>query len=360
MMQEIWLIVPVLCLVMYIILDGYDLGVGILLLGERDRRRRREGVEVVAQTWDINESWLILLGVSLWAGFPAVYGAALPHVYIPVIVMLLCLIVRGFATELISHRHDTREAWVRAFSLGSLGAAIAQGFALAGLTRQITLDGDGNFVGEPGIWDAASVGMTLLIVIGTVVVYMALGAAFLRRKVDSPLAVAAGRTLLIGAVVVLALIVGFLGTTDVPLTWSGGQGILVGVLLLAALVSAVLAWRTLAPDAPPHSAYRWTALLVVACLLAVVVGRYPVILAPDLTVAEAGAPDITMIVLLIGVGINIFLISFYTIFAHRVFSGPLDAGAGSTGGPSPDGGSVSDGGPDSDGGPAADRKAAQS
>ncbi|WP_220085600.1 ABC transporter permease subunit, partial [Burkholderia multivorans] len=132
----------------------------------RDRRRRREGVEVVAQTWDINESWLILLGVSLWAGFPAVYGAALPHLYIPLIVMLFCLIVRGFSTELISHRHDTAEAWVRAFAVASLGAAIAQGVALAGLARELTLDAEGDFVGPTTPWDAASVLFTIVVVIG--------------------------------------------------------------------------------------------------------------------------------------------------------------------------------------------------
>ncbi|GAA0037433.1 cytochrome d ubiquinol oxidase subunit II [Brevibacterium metallidurans] len=323
MLQELWLIVPVLCLTMYIVLDGYDLGVGILLLGERDRRRRREGVEVVAQTWDVNESWLILLGLSLWAGFPAVYGAALPHLYIPVIVMLLCLIVRGFSTELISHRHDAAEAWVRAFSIASLGAALAQGFALAGLTREVTLNDRNEFVGTPTVWDASTVGMTLLIVIGVVLVYTTLGAAFLRRKVDSPVAVSAGRTLLLLAVVVLALIVALLGTTAVPLTWDGTQGMVVIALLAVGAVGALFAWRALAPGAPPASAYRWTLLVVVACLLAIVVGRYPVLLAPDLTVAEAAAPTITLVFLFIGVGVNVLLNIFYTIFAHRVFAGSL-------------------------------------
>lgn len=329
---DIWLVVPVLCITMYIVLDGYDLGIGILLLFERDRRRRREGVEVVAQTWDINESWLILLGVSLWAGFPAVYGAALPHLYLPLIVMLFCLIVRGFSTELISHRHDTAEAWVRAFAIASLGAAIAQGAALAGLARELTLDAEGDFVGPTTPWDTASVLFTIVVVIGVIAVYTALGAAFMRNKVDSPLAARIGRPLVAAAAVVLAVIVALLGTTAAPLTWTGIQGVLVIALLAVALVAAVVAWRLLSPGPRRTGSYRATLLMVVAVLAAIVVGRYPVILSPDVTVENAAAPSLALYALLIGVSINIVLIVFYTIFAHRTFSGPLyqDAIPGST------------------------------
>lgn len=329
---DVWLIVPVLCLTMYIVLDGYDLGIGILLLVERDRRRRREGVEVVAQTWDINESWLILLGVSLWAGFPAVYGAALPHLYIPLIVMLFCLIVRGFSTELISHRHDTAEAWVRAFAVASLGAAIAQGVALAGLARELTLDAEGDFDGPTTPWDAASVLFTIVVVIGVVAVYTTLGASFMRTKVDSPLAVRTSRSLVAAAAVVLALIVALLGTTAAPLTWSGVQGVLVTALLVLALAAAILAWRQLGPGPRRAGGYRAALTMVVAVLAAIVVGRYPVILSPGVTVEDAAAPSLALYALLIGVGINMLLIVFYTIFAHRTFSGPLyqDAIPGST------------------------------
>uniref|UniRef100_UPI0011A3B260 cytochrome d ubiquinol oxidase subunit II n=2 Tax=Bacteria TaxID=2 RepID=UPI0011A3B260 len=320
---DVWLIVPVLCLTMYIVLDGYDLGIGILLLVEGDRRRRREGVEVVAQTWDINESWLILLGVSLWAGFPAVYGAALPHLYIPLIVMLFCLIVRGFSTELISHRHDTAEAWVRAFAVASLGAAIAQGVALAGLARELTLDAEGDFVGPTTPWDAASVLFTIVVVIGVVAVYTTLGASFMRTKVDSPLAVRTSRSLVAAAAVVLALIVALLGTTAAPLTWSGVQGVLVTALLVLALAAAILAWRQLGPGPRRAGGYRAALTMVVAVLAAIVVGRYPVILSPGVTVEDAAAPSLALYALLIGVGINMLLIVFYTIFAHRTFSGPL-------------------------------------
>lgn len=321
-METLWLIVPALCLTMYIILDGYDLGIGILVLFERDKRRRRDAVEVVAQSWDVNESWLILLGVSLWAGFPAVFGATLPHLYLPIIVMLLCLAVRGFATELISQRVDSREAWTWAFGLASLGAAIAQGTALGSLTQAVVLDDDGTFLGTTsGLLPV----FAALTAVAAVVVYTALGGAYLIGKMESPLARQMGRATLAASVIALVAIVVLLPTTDAPLTFTGPQGVAVIVLLALAGVMAIAAWLDYSPRRPAPRAYRWVALMVVATIAAIFVGRYPVIVAPDLTVTNAAAPDLTLIVLLVGVGVNVLLVLFYTFFAHRVFRGPLRA-----------------------------------
>lgn len=320
MMQELWLFVPMLCLTMYIVLDGYDLGIGILMLFERDRDRRRDAVEVVSQAWDINESWIILLGVSLWAGFPMVFGASLPHLYLPVIAMLLCLAIRGFSTELLSQRRDAPQGWMWAFCLGSLGAALAQGAALGTLTQAMLLDDDGTYLGtESGFLP----GIAALTAVATAAVYAALGAAYLLGKVDSPYVRRVARPVLAGAAILLVAVFALLPTTDAPLSFSGVQGIVVGGLLGLAAGAAVMAWRAMRTGGPHHRAYMWVAFLVVAVLAAVYAGRYPVLGVPGITVERAGAPDLTMIVLLVGVGVNVLLVLFYTYFAHNVFRGPL-------------------------------------
>ena len=319
--HSIWLAVPALCVIMYVVLDGYDLGIGVLTLFERDRARRRSAVEVVAQTWDINESWLILLGLSLWSGFPAAFGAMLPHVYIPVIVMLLSLAVRGFSTELISQRTGLGDGWVRAFGIASLTAALAQGAALGLATQAVLLDTNGRFMGSA---DTGALGMAMpwLGAIALTVIYSLLGAAYLPTKLDSMHSASRGRSLLIGSVVLAALFVLLMPVADAPLTLTGGRGVAVIVLLVISALAAVIVWRQF--RRAPATAFGWTAAVVIALLLAIFVGRYPVLVAPDLTVQEAGAPMLTMWALLIAVGINVLLNLFYTFFAHRVFRGPIE------------------------------------
>src|SRR5579883_607186 len=95
----LWLLIVLFSLLMYIILDGYDLGIGMLLLTERDDARRKEMMEIVATAWDGNESWLILVGVGLFGGFPLAYGILLPALYVPFILMLFALMFRGISIE---------------------------------------------------------------------------------------------------------------------------------------------------------------------------------------------------------------------------------------------------------------------
>ena len=134
-MTFIWFALIMLCLLLYVTLDGYDLGIGIATLAERDPRRRGEMLELVAVAWDGNESWLVLMGVAMWAGFPLAFGTILPHAFLPLIVMLFALIVRGVAVEMASQKPPA-PGWVTAFGIGSLVAALAQGVAAS--TSQVS------------------------------------------------------------------------------------------------------------------------------------------------------------------------------------------------------------------------------
>src|SRR6266540_4222227 len=137
-MAVVWCALVLLCLLMYVLLDGYDLGIGIGMLFEREARRRREMLEQVAQAWDGNETWLVLLGVGLWAGFPLAFGTILPHAYLPFIVVLFALIVRGVSVEMASQTSPAPK-WERAFGIASLVAAMAQGVVVGTLTEKLTV-----------------------------------------------------------------------------------------------------------------------------------------------------------------------------------------------------------------------------
>src|SRR6202012_5413505 len=98
------MIVIVFALLAYVVLDGYDLGIGVLTLFQPSAARRRQMLEVVGNVWDGNESWLVLLPVALWAGFPEAFATALPGLYIPLLVTIFALIFRGFSIEMALHR----------------------------------------------------------------------------------------------------------------------------------------------------------------------------------------------------------------------------------------------------------------
>src|SRR5439155_9435910 len=112
----------------------------------RDGSRRHEMLELVAQAWDANETWLVLLAVGLWAGFPLAFGAILPHTYLALIVVLLSLIVRGISVEMASQAPPAPR-WERPFGVASLVAALAQGVVLASLTQNLTV-GAGSYSGS--------------------------------------------------------------------------------------------------------------------------------------------------------------------------------------------------------------------
>jgi cytochrome d ubiquinol oxidase subunit II len=318
-MAFLWFLLLILCLLMYVSLDGYDLGIGIATLFERDEQRRGQMLEHVAQAWDGNETWLVLLAVSLWAGFPLAFGTMLPQAYLPLTVVLFSLIVRGVSVEMAS---QTRPApnWERAFGVASLTAALAQGVVFGTLTVQLTVT-DGVFSGSP----FGAIGWISLLTTATVVcVYLALGYGYLKWKSTGELRERAGRRGTVSAVlaaVLSAVCLVAVNHTAAPLNLhSPGRAIAFTGLLLFAASGVVMALVTLRP-ASPYDALPLAGLVttIVAVTLAVVVARYPVLAPPSLTVGDTVAPNITMVFLAVGIGLNVPLILFYNWFSHHTF-----------------------------------------
>ena len=324
-MATAWFVLIVLFLVMYVVLDGYDLGIGVATLFERDRRRRYEMLELVAPAWDGNETWLVLLVVSLWAGFPLAFGTILPHAYLVLIVVLLSLIVRGISVEMASQEHPA-PGWERAFGVGSLVASVAQGVVIGTLTSKLTVV-DGAFAGSP----FGSLGWFCVLTAASVTCgYLALGYAYTKRKATGELRATAGRRGAVSAVVASVLAVACLAAingTATPLNLHGpGRAIAFAGLLLFAAAGVVMALVTLRPAARYDSVpFAGLVTATVALMTAVVVARYPVLAPPALTIADTAAPYTTMVFLAVGIGVNVPLVLFYNWFAHHAFRGKLNA-----------------------------------
>ena len=319
-MTIIWFALILLCLLLYVTLDGYDLGIGTATLFERDPQRRRQMLELVAVAWDGNETWLVLLAVALWAGFPLAYGTILPHAYLAVIVMLFSLIVRAVSVEMASQKPPAPR-WVKAFGIASLGASMMQGVLASTVVASLTIRGgaySGSAFGAYG-WYSALAAVT--VTCG----YLAMGYAYTKWKAAGPLRARAGhRGILTGAIaaVLAAACLGAVNATAAPLILTPGRAIGFAWLLVFAGAGVGVALATLRPasrfDALPSAGLS---IAVVALLLALVVARYPVLVPPGLTVGNSVSPDHTMEFIAVGIGADVPLILFYTWYAHHAFRG---------------------------------------
>jgi cytochrome d ubiquinol oxidase subunit II len=310
---------------MYVVLDGYDLGIGILLLLDRDAARQREMVEIVATAWDGNESWIILLGVTTWAAFPAAYAVALPALFLPLIVMLFAIIWRGAAIEMISASPGATR-WRYAFGAGSLVAALAQGTVIGGLLSGIRV-GHAGYAGHSFDFFTAYAALTAL---ATVLLYAIAGAAALQLKGEGELrrrAVAAGRvTLGFGIVLFLLCALSLRATAASVHLSTPGRAWAFGLLTVfgaAALLGAGLSFGR-QPDAGPLACV----VTAQACgLAALAVVTFPQLAPPAVLIKNALSPPGSLDFLLVGVGLNIPLVLFYNWYAHHVFRGKFRATA---------------------------------
>src|SRR5215471_548682 len=180
----IWAAVIGTAVALYVILDGFDLGVGILFPFARDERERDQMMNSIAPFWDGNETWLVLGGAGLLVVFPHAYAIIMPALYLPVIVMLLALVFRGVAFEFRAVAVTSKKYWNFAFAAGSTLAAFCQGVILAGLIQGIKVE-DGAFAGGPFDWARP---FAILCGLGVVAGYGLLGATWLVLKTEGVVA----------------------------------------------------------------------------------------------------------------------------------------------------------------------------
>jgi cytochrome d ubiquinol oxidase subunit II len=320
-LPTIWAFIIAFAVFAYVVMDGFDLGIGILFPAFRDRERDM-AMNSIAPVWDGNETWLVLGGGGLMAAFPVAYGVIFSALYTPIIAMLLALVFRGVAFEFRWRRAEHRRYWDIAFTLGSVVAALAQGITLGGLLQGIAVNGRAY---GGGWWDwltPFSVAVGVALVCG----YALLGATWLIMKSEGslldrcfPLAQRFAVATIAGMGVVSAW-TPFL-SYDYYTRWFAWPQVLftaqVPLLVAVASVGFFFALR--------HRRSYWPFLIALALfalgLIGLGVSLYPYVVPRSITIWDAAAPTQSLGFMLVGAAIMVPIILAYTGYAYWVFRG---------------------------------------
>lgn len=331
---EFWL--PVICagvialaVAMYVILDGFDLGVGILFPFFMKEESRDQMMNSVAPFWDGNETWLILGGNGLFVAFPIAFAIIMPAVYVPIIVMLLALVFRGVAFEFRWVAKPHHRKWDIAFAGGSIVAAFAQGLVLGGLIEGIPIV-DHRFAGGTFHWLTP---FSVMCGVGLVIGYGLLGACWLAMKTDGPVEQKARRyarplLLAVLAFIVIVSIWTPLEFERIAARWFNWPNILwLSPVPLVTVVLAVACWRGIGSRHPSQAFYSAVGLFIVA-FLGLAISTLPYLVPPSITLWEAAASVESQIFLVVGTVILLPFILGYTVFVYYTFRGKVRQGEG--------------------------------
>ncbi len=325
----IWAALIGTAVALYVILDGFDLGVGILFPFTEEEDERDQMMNSVAPFWDGNETWLVLGGGGLWVAFPQAYAVIMPAFYLPVIVMLLALVFRGVAFEFRSIAVTSKKYWNFAFAAGSTLAAFCQGLILGGLVQGVRVE-NGIYAG--GAFDFATP-FALMCGLGVVTGYALLGATWLVMKTEGVVAARArshAKWCLLGVLAFMAVVSLWtpLAFDRIYQRWFSLPNFLWlwPVPLLTAL-TALLLWRWLETgrEVPPFLAAIAMFLLG---YLGLVISSYPYIVPPSLTVWQTAAAPTSQMFMLVGTVALLPIILGYTAFVYWLFRGKVQVGEG--------------------------------
>ncbi len=321
-----WAGVLAFSILVYVLLDGFDLGVGILFALNPDEAHRQQMMGSIAPVWDGNETWLIIVGTVLFGAFPVVYSIFLSAFYLPVALLLVALILRGVAFEFRYKDERHRWLWDLGFILGSIVAAFVQGAAIGAMVAGIAVE-DGRFVGGPFDWVAP---FPMLCGLGLVLGYMLLGAGWLALKTEGELrdwAYAWLPRLMKGVIgfVALALIATLIGNFEVVQRWLAQPW-----LFLFPLLASAAAWGLLRGVDARRDWQPWlmaSALFITA--FAMLGGSFwPWIVPYHLSVEQAAAPTSSLSFLFYGIGLVVLpVILVYTAVVYWIFRGKVSAEA---------------------------------
>jgi cytochrome d ubiquinol oxidase subunit II len=322
----IWAALIGIAVAMYVILDGFDLGIGILFPFSRSESERDQMMRSVAPFWDGNETWLVLGGGGLWVAFPTAYAVIMPAFYLPVIVMLLALIFRGVSFEfrLVS---ESKTAWNFAFIAGSTLAAFAQGVILGSLIQGVTVQ-NGAFAGGHLDWATP---FAFLCGLALIAGYALLGATWLIMKTEGPVAERARHQAKICLLLVLAFMAAVslwtpLAIPRIAERWFSLPNFyfLWPVPTITGLIAYGL-WRSIEArrDVLPFVA---SIALFLLGYLGLVISSYPYLVPPSLTVWQTAAAPSSQIFMLIGTVFLLPIILGYVIFIYWLFRGKVREG----------------------------------
>jgi len=306
----------------YVVMDGFDLGIGILFPIFAVGEERDQAMNSIAPVWDGNETWLVLGGGGLLAAFPLAYAIILPATYPLMIAMLLGLVFRGVAFEFRWRDAEHRAYWDAAFTIGSVVAAAAQGITLGAVLKGIRVEGNA----YAGGWLDWLSPFTLLTGVAIVLGYALLGATWLVWKTEGGTQVHARRMAAsLGALTLIAMAAVSVATPflqyDYWRRWFTLPDVFLTaqVPLLVVITAAVFFWSL------RRGSERLPFLMVLALFLLNFIGLgvsvFPYLVPRQVTIWDAAAPVRSQEFMLVGAAIIVPIIIVYTAWAYWVFRG---------------------------------------
>jgi cytochrome bd ubiquinol oxidase subunit II len=321
-MVMFWVTLLAVSILIYVLLDGFDLGVGMLFGVASDEARRHAMMSAVAPVWDGNETWLVVSGVILWGAFPVVYSILMSAFYLPVLLMLAGLILRGVAFEFRYRAERQRWIWSASFAGGSLVAAFTQGLMVGALVQGLPIS-DGRYVGGEFGWFSP---FAVLCGIGLCVGYALLGACWLVRKCEDAVRDDAYRLIpyLSAALLVFLIVVLVYALADnfrVMTRWLDRPFLFVfpAAGMLAAITLGASIQRR--QDALP---FLMVAIIFATAFGTLAISFWPYIVPFSITVEQAAAPHSSLAFMFWGAGLFVFpLMLLYTAISLTVFRGKV-------------------------------------
>jgi cytochrome d ubiquinol oxidase subunit II len=325
----IWTIILGLGIFFYVLLDGFDLGVGILYGFEPDTASRNIVMNSIAPIWDGNETWLVLGGLALLAAFPLAFAIIIPALYFPILVMLLALVFRGVAFEFRFRDSEHRTFWDHGFNYGSIVATFAQGVMLGAFVEGFKIDGR-NFAGTS--FDFLTP-FSLLTGLALVFGYALLGAGWLILKTEGEIQNRArrfGRFCLLGVLVGVAIVSIWTPWFNAAIfqRWFSWPNIafLMPIPIVTALVAASV-WRALGSDSESWP-FVGAILLFALSYAGIAISLWPMIVPHSVTLWDAASTPSTQAFLLVGTLFLLPVILMYTGWSYWVFRGKVRSDVG--------------------------------
>jgi cytochrome bd ubiquinol oxidase subunit II len=324
-MTEFWTAVLALTIFLYVTLDGFDLGIGILMPLARNEAQRDSMLATIAPVWDGNETWLVLNATILYGIFPLTFSVLLSAFYLPLMFMLAGLIFRGVAFEFRESSEKARRFWDNGFMAGSYVATLVQGTAVGALVRGLPMDGD-RYVGGAFGWLSP---FALLCGVGLCIGYALMGAAWLTYKSQPDIRDLGFRLMPRLLIALFAFLAAIFGLSLADELWVLRRWIETPELLafptFGLLACALMLWAT---------QRRWE-LLPLFCSVGVFaaamgtlsVSFYPYMIPFAITTAHAAAPASTQLFMFWGVGVFVLPLTLvYTLVVYIVFKGKVGVG----------------------------------
>jgi len=326
----LWALILALGIFFYVLLDGFDLGVGILYGFAHDSGWRNLIMNSIAPVWDGNETWLVLGGLALLAAFPLAFAILLPAIYFPVLVMLLALVFRGVAFEFRFRDAPHRTFWDHAFAYGSAVATFAQGIVIGAYIQGFKTDARAFTGTSLDCFTPFSLFTGIALLAG----YGLLGAGWLVLKTEGELqrwARRCGRRALLGVLIAIAVVSVWTPLQDALIarrwfTWPH-----LGYLLpvpVATLGAAAWAWRALRPQGPEVAPFLAGIALFALSYVGIAISLWPMIVPHRYTLWQAASSPSTQIFLLVGTAFLLPIILMYTAWSYWVFRGKVRAQMG--------------------------------